>query len=178
MCDKTTTQRNRSIIFKHLRNYFSFKNILESFRVIIDLQKFWIYLCNRILLTYDITVSVKYENSCLLAREENWYHYHNENNISNIEDKKKEKLGKILYRKEASRYWIWREKIKNLYSWRNIKMYTIILIIAFFIIEMSIFYLCNGKDGVLIKIFNQKFIYIFKVHFVNLYLFILLLKWF
>lgn len=55
-------------------------------------------------------------------------------------------------------------------------MYTIILIIAFFIIEMSIFYLCNGKDGVLIKIFNQKFIYIFKVHFVNLYLFILLLK--
>lgn len=46
-------------------------------------------------------------------------------------------------------------------------MYAIILITAFFIIEMSIFYLCNGKGGVLIKIFNQKFIHIFKVHFVK-----------
>lgn len=40
-------------------------------------------------------------------------------------------------------------KIKNLYCWRNIKMYTIILITAFFIVEMSIFYLCNGKDNVI-----------------------------
>lgn len=75
-----------------------------------------------------------------------------ENNISNIKGKKKIEIEKNFMQKRSVK--ILDMKIKNLYSWRNIKMYTIILITAFFIVEMSIFYLCNGKDSVLIKIFN------------------------
>lgn len=86
---------------------------------------------------------------------ENWYHYHSENDISNIEDKKKLDIGKKFYAEKKRQDIGYDVKIKNLYSWRNIKMCTIILITAFFfIIEMSIFYLCDRKDSGLIKDFN------------------------
>lgn len=149
--NKTTTRRNRSIIFKikYLHSYFSSRNILlwewtnkyfftrkyilESFRVIIDLEKFWVYSCNRILLTWDIAVSVKYYMRIVACSVENWYHYHSENDISNIEDKKKLDIGKKFYAEKKRQDIGYDVKIKNLYSWRNIKMCTIILIRAFFL---------------------------------------------
>lgn len=107
------------------------------------------------MLTWDIAVSVKYYTRIVACSLENWYHYHSENDISNIEDKKKLDIGKKFYAEKKRQDIGCDVKIKNLYSWRNIKMCTIILVIAFFfVVEMLIFYLYDRKDSVLIKDFN------------------------